>query len=153
MKRNLIQDWRPAAAIGLTAALFVPLLILGGPAFARSSAAAGQYGQSSSSQYQYRLRVCHRTRSRKHPWVVITIDIHAWAAHRRHGDTLLPCTPLPGPLSAPAPTASFSQTKGNKNKDKGKSDANGNGKSNGHESEGNAPGGQEHGRAGGHGRG
>ena len=92
MTRHLPECWKPAAVVALTAALFTPLLILGGPAFARTGAAASQYEYSSASQYQYRISICHLTRSRKHPGHTITISARAWRAHQRHGDHLGPCT-------------------------------------------------------------
>ena len=110
-KRRLV----PAAAI--TVALFVPLAVLGGPALARSAATAAEYeyghhgksdthehGSPAGTQYgpsgtqyspsgkQYRVTICHRTHSRKHPWVQLTVNWHALKAHVRHGDvTTLPC--------------------------------------------------------------
>jgi hypothetical protein len=59
----------------------------------------GQYG-SSGGQYgsscrQYRVQICHRTHSRKHPWVMITVSSRALKAHLRHGDTFPPCSTQP----------------------------------------------------------
>ena len=54
------------AGVAVTSALLVPLSIFGGPAFAGSGSAAGQYG-SGSSQYQYKVTICHLTGSKKHP--------------------------------------------------------------------------------------
>jgi hypothetical protein len=79
------------AGIAVTAALLVPLAIFGAPALARSGAAAGEYG-SGSSQYQYRVTICHLTRSKKHPAHTITVSSASVAAHLRHGDHLGPCT-------------------------------------------------------------
>lgn len=91
MKGMLLGRWRAAAVIAVSAALFVPLLLVGAPAFAHTGAAASEYEYSSASQYQYRLAICHRTHSKKHPWIQITVSSRAWPAHRRHGDTLPPC--------------------------------------------------------------
>jgi hypothetical protein len=41
-----------------------------------------------SDQYAGKTTICHRTGSRKHPFVVITVSNNALPAHRRHGDTL-----------------------------------------------------------------
>ena len=79
------------AGIAVTAALLVPLAIFGAPELARSGAAAGEYG-SGSSQYQYRVTICHLTGSKKHPAHTITVSSKAVAAHLRHGDHLGPCT-------------------------------------------------------------
>lgn len=95
MRRHLTRlgSWKLGAAAALTASLFVPLMILGGPAFARSGAAASEYEYSSASEYQYKVTICHKTHSEKHPWEQITISDHALPAHERHGDTLPPCPP------------------------------------------------------------
>ena len=65
---------RALAAAAVTGALLVPMAVFGGPALARSGAAASsqyQYG-SGSSQYQYRVTICHLTGSKKHPGHTIT---------------------------------------------------------------------------------
>ena len=99
----------------VSAALLVPLAVYGAPAIAKSASSAshqysscGQYGSSgdqygsSSSQYQYgsachqyRVTICHRTHSKKHPWRLITVSSRALKAHLRHGDTLPPCSTQP----------------------------------------------------------
>ncbi len=79
------------AGVAVTAALLVPLSIFGGPAFAGSGSAADQYG-SGSSQYQYKVTICHLTGSKKHPAHTIRVSSKAVAAHLRHGDHLGACT-------------------------------------------------------------
>jgi hypothetical protein len=83
---------RLAGAVAITVGLLVPLATFGAPALARSGAAAGQYGGSGSSQYQYRVTICHLTGSKKHPAHTITVSSRAVKAHLRHGDHLGPCT-------------------------------------------------------------
>ena len=99
--------FRLALGVVVSAALLVPLAVYGAPAIAKSASSAshqyksscGQYG-SSGSQYgssckQYRVQICHRTHSKKHPWVKITVSNRALKAHLRHGDTLPPCSTQP----------------------------------------------------------
>jgi hypothetical protein len=109
---------RLALGAVVTAALLVPLAVYGAPAIAKSAssashqykAACGQYGSSSSEyqygssssedQYgsscrQYRVQICHRTHSKKHPWHLITVSSKAVKAHLRHGDTVPPCSTQP----------------------------------------------------------
>src|SRR5436190_5775201 len=43
-------------------------------------------GPAAASQYPKKVTVCHRTHSKKHPWVKIRISRHAVRAHLRHGD-------------------------------------------------------------------
>ena len=109
--------FRLALGVVVSAALLVPLAVYGAPAIAKSASSAshqyksscGQYGSSggqygsSGSQYgssckQYRVQICHRTYSKKHPWVKITVSNSALKVHLRHGATLPPCsTPTPIP--------------------------------------------------------
>jgi hypothetical protein len=106
--------FRVALGVAVSAALLVPLAVYGAPAIAKSAssashqyrAACGQYGSSggqygsSGGQYgssckQYRVQICHRTHSKKHPWHLITVSSRALKAHLRHGDTLAPCSTQP----------------------------------------------------------
>ena len=105
---------RGLTAAVVSAAVLVPLGVLGGPALAGSS-------KSSAAQYQYKVSVCHKTKSKKHPWRQIRISSAAWKAHAKHGDFLV--TPeAPCPPAAPSATSSKSSTATSK----GKSDAKGN---------------------------
>jgi hypothetical protein len=56
-------------------------------------------GPSAASQYPNKVTVCHRTHSKKHPWVKIRISPHALKAHLRHADFVVdeahPCPPTP----------------------------------------------------------
>jgi hypothetical protein len=116
---------RIAALALVTAAVIVPLGVFGAPALARTASAVSQYGHSASSQYQYKVAICHRTHSKKHPYHVIVVSNKAVAKHMlRHGDTLAPC-----PTTAPAaPTHGH----GNGNSGTNGSNTNGPGNSQGH---------------------
>jgi hypothetical protein len=99
---NIRTNGRPAALAAVTAAVLVPLGVFGGPALAKSASSASQYEYSGSSQYQYKVALCHRTHSKKHPWHVINVSSSAAKAHMRHGDTLAPCpAALPVPVQKP----------------------------------------------------
>jgi hypothetical protein len=101
MRKNRFSrlNRRAWLAAAVSAAFLVPLGILGGPALASSVAAASQYEYGGSAQYQYKVTLCHHTHSRKHPFVQISVSVHAVKAHLRHGDTIGAC-----PTTAPAPT-------------------------------------------------
>lgn len=122
------RNGRLAAGVAVTAAMLVPLAVFGAPALARSASAASQY-HSGSSQYQYRVTICHRTGSKKHPAHTITVSSAAVAAHLRHGDHLGACTGSEPPkghgAAAGAPTTPGAPTQGHGN-------GNGNGNANGH---------------------
>jgi hypothetical protein len=113
---------RVLVAGAVSAALLTPLVVFGGVGFAKSS--------PSAAQYQYgKTTLCHRTHSKKHPRVTITVGNAAVPAHLRHGDTLGPC-PTTG-------TSSPGHTKGNghesgKGHENGDDNGNGHDKGNGH---------------------
>jgi hypothetical protein len=62
-------------------------------------------GPAAASQYPKKVTVCHRTHSKKHPWVKIRISRHALKAHLRHGDFVVDAThPCPPATNASAKT-------------------------------------------------
>src|SRR3954451_7706412 len=69
-------------------------------------------GPAAASQYPKKVTVCHRTHSKKHPWVKIRISSHALKAHLRHGDFVVD-------EAHPCPPANTASVK-NKNHGKGK---------------------------------
>ncbi len=73
MRKNAFSRFNRRAwmAAAVSAAFLVPLGIFGAPALASSVAAASQYEYGGSSQYQYKVTICHRTHSKKHPFVQI----------------------------------------------------------------------------------
>ena len=91
--------------------------LLTGAALA-SAAVAGMraldLGPAAASQYPgKKVTVCHRTHSKKHPWVKIRISPHALKAHLRHGDFVADDT-------HPCPPATTASAKKNKHQGKGK---------------------------------
>ena len=91
--------------------------LLTGAALA-SAAVAGMraldLGPAAASQYPgKKVTVCHRTHSKKHPWVKIRISRHAVKAHLRHGDFVVDDT-------HPCPPATTASAKKNKHRGKGK---------------------------------
>lgn len=62
-------------------------------------------GPAAASQYPKKVTVCHRTHSKKHPWVKIRISRNALKAHLRHGDFVVDAThPSCPPANASAKT-------------------------------------------------
>jgi hypothetical protein len=79
-----------ASAIAVTA-----LLLTGG--FAAASIASGGGLRlldttGTTSTVSHKQTLCHRTHSKKKPWVQISVDSHAVPAHLKHGDTLGACS-------------------------------------------------------------
>jgi hypothetical protein len=70
-------------------------------------------GPAAANQYPKKVTVCHRTHSKKHPWVKIRISRHALKAHLRHGDFVVDAT-------HPCPPASTASAKTKKQHGKGK---------------------------------
>jgi hypothetical protein len=148
MEKNRFSNfnYRAWTAAAVSAAFFVPLMVFGAPALAKS--AASEYSGSSEYQYTGKVLLCHHTHSKKHPWVQLRIGAPAAKAHLRHhdGDFLGTCPPPTAP-AAPA-------SKHGKSGDHGKSGSNDQGDSgsnNGHGNSGN----NGHGNSGnnGHGKG
>jgi hypothetical protein len=46
---------------------------------------------SVAAQYPKKVTICHRTKSKKHPYVTIRVSRNAVPAHLRHGDGIGPC--------------------------------------------------------------
>ena len=70
-------------------------------------------GPAAASQYPKKVTVCHRTHSKKHPWVKISISTHALKAHLRHGDFVVDAThPCPPPTTASAKNKHHGKGKG-----------------------------------------
>ena len=82
---------RLVGAVVVTAFMLVPLGVFGSSAIARTVSAVGEYGHPGSSQYQYKVVLCHRTGSARHPWHLISVSSNAVAAHLRHHDQMPPC--------------------------------------------------------------
>ena len=89
--RSNAKAWTAAA---VTAAFFVPLGVFGAPALAKSAASASQE-YAGASQYQYKVLLCHKTGSKKHPLQTISISRNALPAHLKHGDTEGACPTAP----------------------------------------------------------
>jgi len=89
MKRIRTADRRLAGAAVVSGLLLAPLGIFGGSALAHDASVHGP----SAAQYQYKITICHRTHSKKHPWVQITISNRALKAHLKHGDKYPPPCP------------------------------------------------------------
>jgi hypothetical protein len=82
-------DRRLVGAAVVSGLLLAPLGIFGSSALAHTASGLGP----SAAQYQYKVTICHRTHSQKHPWVQISISNRALPAHLRHGDKFPPPCP------------------------------------------------------------
>ncbi len=145
---------RAWAIAAVTAAFLVPLLVIGAPALAKTAAAVSQYGHkhSGSAQYEYKITICHREHSKRHPFHEIRVDQHAAKAHLRHGDTLGNCpATVPVPMPVPPHQRGDDGDHGNGNGHQGDDQGDDNGSSGDH-GHGNGGGGGGDGHGHGHGK-
>ncbi len=104
--------------------------VLVGVGFAKGSVTAAQ------SQYG-KVAICHRTPSKKHPFVTITISPSAVPAHLRHGDVAGACTTTTTSTTTTTGSTTTTTTAAPTASGPGKSglphgNGNGNGNANGH---------------------
>jgi hypothetical protein len=77
------------------------VVLLGTAGFAAASIALGggfaavtdTTGTTGTTPAHAKVTLCHRTHSKKHPFVAITVAASAVPAHLHHGDTLGACAP------------------------------------------------------------
>jgi hypothetical protein len=68
-----------------------------------SAASSVQARSPADDQYGGKTTICHRTGSKKNPWVVITVNNNSLPAHKAHGDTLVNPNPPPDCPGPPIP--------------------------------------------------
>jgi hypothetical protein len=87
IKRPKGRSARFALAGALAVGVLVAFAAVAGVGVTQNAAGAGQY------QYgKQKVTICHRTHSKKHPFVTITVGAPAVKAHLKHGDHLGACT-------------------------------------------------------------
>ena len=78
---------RAVLVAGAGAAMFAVAASVGG-----AVSPTGKHSASHQYQYDKKVTICHRTGSKKHPFVTIRVSKRAVRAHLRHGDKLGPCS-------------------------------------------------------------
>lgn len=97
-KPGRFQSQRVRAAVGATvvaAALAAAGVVVGG-GVAKTSLTPTGTGTTTTVPAYGKVAICHKTHSKKHPSVTVTISVNAWPAHNRHGDTVGACSPAVG---------------------------------------------------------
>jgi CHRD domain len=69
----------------------IALVIAAALALAGGALAEGKHKGNQGKSKPERVTICHRTLSKKHPTVTITISERAWKAHSAHGDVKGAC--------------------------------------------------------------
>jgi hypothetical protein len=126
-RKRPFENRRARAIVGgsVAAVALAAAGVLGGVGFAKSSATA--------TQYQYgKITICHKTHSRKHPSVTITISRSARPAHQRHGDTLGACGSTTTTSTTTTTTTTSSAVSTGPGHSGGHGNPHGNGNGNGH---------------------
>jgi hypothetical protein len=80
------RPMRRGATLAVVSAAAAALAVTGMAAVGSSA------GPAASLQYEKKVTICHRTHSKKHPFVTIRVSRRAVPAHLRHGDSLGPCS-------------------------------------------------------------
>jgi hypothetical protein len=94
-ERRRIDPKRTRAVLGSGAA--IAMLLAAGVLVANALAAkpkshvATTTTTSTTVPATGKVTICHHTHSKKNPGVTITVNVHAWKAHQRHGDTVGAC--------------------------------------------------------------
>ena len=77
--------FRAGIAGGAAAIAFAAIASVGGAVSPSGTPAV-------AAEYPKKVTICHRTKSKKHPFVTITVSKNAVPAHLKHGDTVGPCS-------------------------------------------------------------
>jgi hypothetical protein len=94
-ERRRIDPKRARAVFGSGAAIAVLLsagvLVANALAAKPKSHAPTTTTTSTTVPTSGKVTICHHTHSKKKPSHSITVDVHAWKAHQKHGDTVGAC--------------------------------------------------------------
>jgi hypothetical protein len=83
------ERFRWYAAFGVVAAVVAGFAVTGMGSVAAAIRPASE--AASAKQYEEKVTICHRTRSKKNPFRTIRISRNALKGHMKHGDAMGPC--------------------------------------------------------------
>jgi hypothetical protein len=77
------------AVVAISLAVAVALV---GFSFAAGTSRTAAFSPAKAQYGPNKITICHHTQSLKNPVRTIRIPVSAWKAHKKHGDTMGPCT-------------------------------------------------------------
>ena len=83
--------FRRRITLGVAAGVVAAFAVAGMASVGAAVSPAGQ--AASAKQYADKVTICHRTGSKKNPFVTIRVSQNALKAHLKHGDSLGACGP------------------------------------------------------------
>jgi hypothetical protein len=85
------RRFRRGAAVGVVAGIAAAVATAGIASVGAAGLPTG--GSAVTKPYPEKVTICHRTGSKKHPFVTIRVSQNALKGHLKHGDSLGPCGP------------------------------------------------------------
>ena len=83
---------RTLLGVAVVAISLAVAVALAGFSFAAGTSRTAAFSPANAQYGPNKITICHHTHSLKNPVRTIRISASAWKAHKKHGDTMGPCT-------------------------------------------------------------